>query len=141
MNKKDVDSKRENNIYNAIRKVTLEGCDAEPLTKSNDQNRTAIGEYSGSDDDRDFEYGPMDNFYQIAYTSPLFSVNTYVARDVGDEPDNSFFDSLYPNNPNKAELLAEINNINFKNGLLEEPLSNLTKSNMSFLYQEYKEKM
>jgi hypothetical protein len=41
----------------------------------------------------------------------------------------------------KAELLAEINNINYRDGLLELPLSNLVKSNMSMVYQEYKEKV
>ncbi|GHU47806.1 hypothetical protein FACS1894218_3040 [Bacilli bacterium] len=134
MNKKDVGSKKENHIYDAIRKVALEGCDADPTT-------SGIGNYSSSANDRSFEYGPMDNFCQVGYTSPLYSVDTYAARDESTDPDHSFFDSLYPDDPNKAELLAEINNINFTPGLLEEPLSNLTKSNMSFIYQEYKEKM
>jgi hypothetical protein len=55
---------------------------------------------------------------------------------------NSYFDSLYPESPNKAELLAEINNINFAEGdtnLIELPLSDLTKSRMSKVYLSYRE--
>jgi hypothetical protein len=51
---------------------------------------------------------------------------------------------LYPDDGNKAELLAEINNVNFgpnDGQLLELPLSNLAKSNMSMVYMQYKEKI
>jgi hypothetical protein len=51
---------------------------------------------------------------------------------------------MYKDEPDKAELLAEINNVNFgedDGGLLELPLSNLAKSNMSFVYMQQKEKL
>jgi hypothetical protein len=58
-------------------------------------------------------------------------------------PTNSYFDIKYEGDENKAELLAEINNVNFESDdlLLELPLSVLTKSNMSFEYMQHKEKM
>jgi hypothetical protein len=68
-----------------------------------------------------------------------------------EDPDeyNSYFDMIYPNpDPskpnNKAELLAEINSVNFAKGdggLLELPLSDLTKSRMSKVYLQYREKI
>jgi hypothetical protein len=51
---------------------------------------------------------------------------------------------MYEDDSDKAELLAEINNVNFGKDdgrLLELPLSNLAKSNMSFVYMQQKEKL
>jgi hypothetical protein len=83
------------------------------------------------------------NFDFVSYTPTLWNLNTFVSRNEDTPtPYNSYFDALYPDFPNKAELLAEINNINFTQGdvnLMELPLSDLTKSRMGKVYLNYRE--
>jgi hypothetical protein len=135
INKKVNTSSKKAAVYDALEKTVLEGC-----------NQSAdIDGIGASNEDDEFVYGPTLNFDFVSYTPTLYNLNQFVARDM-DIPttNNSYFDMLYPDDKNKAELLAEINNVNFSKddgGLLELPLSNLAKSNMSTVYMKYKEKI
>jgi hypothetical protein len=134
VNKKVNHSSKKAAVYDTLEKIVLDGCNLTPDVEG-------IG---ASNDDDEFEYGPTLNFDYVSYTPTLYNLNTFVARDM-DSPskENSYFDMLY-HDPNKAELLAEINNVNFgpnDGRLLELPLSNLAKSNMSTVYMQYKEKI
>jgi hypothetical protein len=127
-------------LYDAMRHVALEGCEL----PAKNEGSSWIGSYTGTGDDLMYDYGPMLNFSYVGYTPILWNVNKFASREESSPgPNNSYYDSIYPDDSDKAELLAEIIAINFNYGdkLLEQPLSNLAKSNMSMIYTEMREKL
>jgi spermidine/putrescine transport system substrate-binding protein len=141
INKKDNNSSKKNAVYDILYKILLEGCNLPWKISENTPDLEWIG---ATNQDDEFVCGPTLNFDYVSYTPTLWNLNKFVAREEEDPNEyNSYFDMMYDDH-NKAELLAEINNVNFKptdGGLLELPLSNLAKSNMSFVYMQYKEKL
>jgi hypothetical protein len=61
MNKRDIGKSNEQRIYDVIKTAAMEGCDKIPTADG-------IGTINN---DGSYLYGPMDNFYQVGYTSPL----------------------------------------------------------------------
>jgi hypothetical protein len=120
----------------------LDGADAAP-TSTDDPNAWIGKGITDDDATNDPLYNTILNFEYTYYEPTLWNTKEFVSRN-SNEPDatNSYYDIKY-SDENKAELLAEINNVNFLPGdqLLELPLSSLAKSNMSFEYMQYKQKM
>ena len=134
-NKNDKASEKHlNDVYDVVKKMVLENADDEDkITEYNDENE----EYTS---------GPMNNFDEVNYTSPLKLIDDFVIN--GD-----YFNVYDPNNPDdggytqkQVDLFKEIYSIpDFSSYsidcLFEKPISDLDKSNMHWAFNEEKEKI
>lgn len=122
----DADLSHKQKVYDVVKKFALEDAD--------DQQ----GNIYDTDDDGNYIYGPMQNFDFIAYTDPLANINTYVLSSDGYFKDAGYTDS-------QIKLYQQIYNIDFTgvsdiiSRIIENPLSDLAKSNMHWAYEPEKE--
>ena len=112
------------------------------LENADDEDK--ITEYNDENDE--YTSGPMNNFDEVNYTSPLKLIDDFVIN--GD-----YFNVYDPNNPDdggytqkQVDLFKEIYSIpDFSSYsidcLFEKPISDLDKSNMHWAFNEEKEKI
>lgn len=122
-NKKNIkNTPRLNKVYDLAYDILLNGTNI-------NQN------ISATDSKGNYIFGPMINFDFVQYTSPLKAINDYVIN--GDYFNND--------DPLKNKLLSVYNipdiDENKIANLIEDPISELNKSNMHWAYVEEKEKL
>jgi hypothetical protein len=114
-------------IYKTIKEICLDGC-------LEDASNNGIGKQN---DDGEYVYGSMLNFDFIFYTATLKNLDEYAQ---GTGPSQECYFDQYDN----KDLLIQIYKIDkdfSQNTLIEQPISNLDKSNMYQAYIEQKERL
>ena len=125
-NKNSNNPQKLNEIYNFVKSMFLDHIDS--------------NEISNVDENGDFLYDPMTNFDFVRYTSPFKSIDDYVLNG------SYFLDVDETFTDGQVQLYKDIYNININPkvdiiNLIEEPLSDLCKSNMHWAYVEEKQKI
>jgi hypothetical protein len=109
-----------NDIYQIVKNICLDGA------TSNDISLT--------DDNGNYVYGPMMNFDFVLYTSTLKKIDDYVIDPQGyfsEYSDSDLLKKIYTIDPDRFT----------NNTLIEQPISNIDKSNMYEAYLRQKESL
>lgn len=126
LNKKNENNETKNQkVYDLVKYIALDHVDATDV--------------KDKDSEGNYKYGPMINFDTVAYTDPFKNINDYI---MSSPTDNYFSDAGYTDK--QIELYQKIYDIkNIDEGLvkklMEDPISNLDKSNMNWAYNKKKE--